>query len=230
MRALLLSLLLTLPGLPAAAEAAWPAPWAGARWGMTPAALDRAVPGLVALAPPWAYGGGLEAPRALRRTDVAGLEMRALFQTGADGRLAQVLFERRRPALRPGDGPRALAALRARLGPEARLCLDRGRPGGPVSAEAVWPGATGVWRLVWVDHGAGEGLDDLHEAEIRRRLRAGEVEAAHALRREARPPGALRRSLPRRLLIRWSDPRRPAAAGHCPPAPKPRPAQRGAGD
>ncbi len=206
----------------AAAAALAAEPWRTLSWGMTPEALDVAVPGLETLEPPWRYGGGLSAPRALRRTEIAGLEVRALFQTGPDGGLAQILFERRRPVLDAGDGRRALAALRERHGPETRFCLDLARPRGPVAAHALWRGTERTLHLTWLDFGTGAGLDQIAEAEIRRRLREGDVAGALERRREAPPPGATRRSLPRRLLIRITDPARPAG-GDCPPRPEPRP-------
>jgi hypothetical protein len=196
--------------------------WRAARWGMTPAALDAAVPGLVTLDPPWRYGGDLTAPRALRETRLAGLAMRALFQTDADGRLAQILLDRRRPVLRAGDGARALAALRARHGPETRFCLDRARPGGPVAAAAFWRTETARVTLTWLDFGTGEGLDQVAEARRRALLREGEVKAARELERRSPPPGGLVSGLPRRLLVRLSDPDRPGGAP-CPPRPAPRP-------
>ena len=39
--------------------------WRSARWGMDAAALDRAVPGLRTLDPPWTYGSGLSAPSSV---------------------------------------------------------------------------------------------------------------------------------------------------------------------
>lgn len=218
------STVLAVLAMPLAAVAAPAAEaWRAADWGMTPAALDAAVPELETLDPPWRYGGGLSAPRALRRTEIAGLEVRALFQTGPDGRLAQILFERRRPVLDAGDARRALAALRARHGPETRFCLDLARPRGPVAAHALWRGPERVLHLTWLDFGTGEGLDQIDAAEIRRRLRQGDVAGALERRREGPPPGAIRRSLPRRLLIRLADPARPGG-GDCPPRPAPRPA------
>ncbi|MFO7855450.1 MAG: hypothetical protein R6V44_09575 [Paracoccaceae bacterium] len=198
--------------------------WRAADWGMTPGALDAAVPGLETLDPPWRYGGGLSASRALRRTEIAGLEVRALFQTGPDGRLAQILFERRRPDIDPADGRRILDALRARHGRETRFCLDLARPRGPVSAHALWRLPTRTLHLTWLDFGTGDGLDRIAEAEIRRRLREGDVAGALERRREGPAPGAIRRSLPRRLLIRIADPARPGGGGACPPRPEPRPA------
>ena len=198
--------------------------WRSARWGMDAAALDRAVPGLRVLDPPWTYGAELSAPRALTEARIAGMNFRALFQTDAEGRLAQILFERRRRDLRPDDAARALAALREARGPEARLCLAPPRHGGPAAAEAVWPAPEGVLHLTWMDFGTGETLSDLDEAERLSLLREGRDRAARDLRREMSPPGALVGALPRRLALRWRDPGRPELASRlCPPLPVPRP-------
>ncbi|MEO0682748.1 MAG: hypothetical protein AAF192_20305, partial [Pseudomonadota bacterium] len=67
------------------------------RWGADAAALDAALPGLRRADPPVAFGAGLSAPRMLPRLQARGGVWRVWYQTDAQGRLAQILMERRRP-------------------------------------------------------------------------------------------------------------------------------------
>ncbi len=135
---LLVPLLLALAwaGL-ARAETGPLAGWDQARWGMTQAELDRL------------YGQRLRRPArpiryhqahveaALPGVMLGGLPFVASFVLGRDGRLQQVLVERRTGAVTGALFERVVAGLVATLGRPDRECLDGGDPRG---GSLVWDG------------------------------------------------------------------------------------------
>jgi hypothetical protein len=195
---LLLALLLALAAPARAAQ-----PWEGLPWGLGAQALAEALP----QARPAALDyGPLTGLRVLPGARLAGLRFRAIFQVDGDG-LRQILFERRRRELAPADPARALAGLRARLGPEVRLCRSKSGAA-EVWAEAVWLTPEARWTMVLSDFGdprilTREGADSLHPlpTPLRELLRELRLLAPHY---RAGGPGV--QDLPRRLLIRVSDP------------------------
>ncbi|MEM6742334.1 MAG: hypothetical protein AAF676_01190 [Pseudomonadota bacterium] len=195
------------------------------RWGADAATLDQTLPGLRRADPPVAFGAGLSAPRALQATTAYGGLWRAWFQVDGEGRLVQILLDRRRAALRPGDGARTLRALSAAHGPPLRLCRDAARAGG-VQTEALWLTETARITLGAINADPRPSAHEVTRAQGLSALRSGKVDKALRLRRALPPPGAERRARPRRLLLRLTDPARPDLAGLCPPVPiaKPRPA------
>ncbi|WP_339952092.1 hypothetical protein [uncultured Albimonas sp.] len=188
--------------------------WAAARWGMDADALAAALPGAVETR--LEYGGGLRGTLALPQAQLAGMRFRAIFQLDDDG-LRQVLFEKRRREIAPSDAQALLAALREALGPETRACRAAGAE---TSAEVVWVGADAVWRLVSSDF-ANPGVFASNGADPRYPLPTARREALRELEILApgyRAGGPKAQALPRRLLVRWSDPEASALDSRtCPP-------------
>lgn len=216
-RRALLALVLAAPATPTGADPL------DARWGASAEMLDAAVPGLRAADPPVAFGAGLSAARMAPRLEALDLRWRAWFQSDADGRLVQILLDRRRAELRPGDADRAIAALSAAEGPPLRLCRDGARAGGAQS-EAIWRLEDADLTLGWMDADLRPSAYEVPKAEALEALRDGRVSEAQARRRRLPPPGAERRSRPRRLVLRLTDPLREDLRALCPPPPAPRPA------
>lgn len=215
-RTALLALALAAPAAPGGADPL------DSRWGASPEALDDAIPGLRAADPPVAFGAGLAAARMAPRLEALDLRWRAWFQSDAEGGLAQILLDRRRAELRPGDAERAIAALTAAEGPPLRLCRDGARAGG-AQAEAIWRLDDAELTLGWMDADLRPSAYEVPRAEVLESLRDGRVSDAQAQRRRLPAPGAERRSRPRRLVLRLTDPLREDLRALCPPAPLPRP-------
>ncbi|WP_092864514.1 hypothetical protein [Albimonas pacifica] len=161
------------------------------------------------------FGGGLQGALVAPDVELAGMRFRAIFQLDRDG-LRQVLFEKRRREIAPGDAEALLAGLREALGPETRICR---RAGAETSAEVVWATAEAVWRLVSSDFSnpgvfASNGADPRYPLPTDRREAYRELEILTPGYR-ARGPKA--QALPRRLLVRWTDPAAEAlASADCP--------------
>ncbi len=130
--------------------------WPGLYWGEDMAALDaRFGEALTVLAPPWQFGP-FEAPRVLPDRDLAGLDFRAYFQVNpGDGRLGQILMERRHAQATPLAFVEVYQDLIDQFGPAARECLlaDRGgeSAGDPAVAEAIWRFADTRVHLSFLD-------------------------------------------------------------------------------
>src|SRR5690606_19130691 len=98
--------------------------WDRVRWGMTQPDIDRI------------YGARLRKPArpiryhearveaALPGVMVGGMPFVASFMLGLDGRLQQVLVERRRGVVDAALYERVVRELVAQLGPPARQCFD----------------------------------------------------------------------------------------------------------
>lgn len=192
------------------------------RWGDGVAALDADLPGLRRAEQPVAFGGGLSASRVLASHPAFGASWRVWYQSGADGGLAQILLERRRGEVRVDAAADALDAVSLRHGPPLRMCFDVARAGG-VQAEALWLRSEARVTLSWVEADLRPSAHEIARADILSALREGRVAEAQGMRREIPSPGAERRSRPRRLLLRLTDPARADLAGLCPPIPAPKP-------
>ena len=130
-------LLLGWLALAAPAAAASLEGWDRTRWGMTQAEIDRI------------YGGRLRRPAkpilyhrsrvetALPGVELGGMPFVASFVLGPDGRLMQVLVERRTGAVTGALFARVVDGLVAELGPPDRQCFDGGDPRG---GALVWDG------------------------------------------------------------------------------------------
>lgn len=180
--AAILATALTAAAPPAAARPADLAGWEAARWGMTVADLDRAFGDrLTRLDTPWSFGP-LEARRLIADAAVGGVRFTAYLQTDrTTGRLAQVLLERRDAAATPQAQADALTALRARLGPPDPGCAARWRfATTTVTADAIDFRSD---ALLYEDPNTGR--DVLQPRRDRRRI--------------------VRRFLPRRIVVRFTD-------------------------
>jgi hypothetical protein len=151
MRRLLSLLVLLVPtASPAAAS-----DWRVLRWGMDRAAIEAALgPALTVPDRPRGYGGGLSAPFFVEGAALGGLGFRAWLQLGPDGRLVQILFERRRGEAGPDTFAALLAGLEADWGAPDRSCAGRQRPGDTPAFEAVWRRAEVTAHAVLLDMAA----------------------------------------------------------------------------
>ncbi|WP_343716828.1 hypothetical protein [Inquilinus sp.] len=97
--------------------------WNGLTWGMTAQQVDAALPQAVPLSPPWDFGP-LYAERMVRNVVVGGIAFDLVPELARqDGRLAQILFERRSPIPGPSELQSFVNDLHARLGPPAESCV-----------------------------------------------------------------------------------------------------------
>ncbi|MCC7275072.1 MAG: hypothetical protein IT561_20560 [Alphaproteobacteria bacterium] len=134
-RRLLLLLLLATVALPAAAADL--EGWDATRWGMTQADIDRLYGGRLRKPDKPIQYGGARAEAALPNIMVGGMPFVVSFLLGADGRLQQVLVERRRGAITNDRFRAVLDTLRRELGPPDLECLGGGDP---QSGSFVWQG------------------------------------------------------------------------------------------
>ncbi|WP_119460712.1 hypothetical protein [Rhodospirillaceae bacterium SYSU D60014] len=166
--------------------------WGETRWGMTNADLDAQFgERLRTIDPPLVYHEATVG-RSLPETEVGGFSYRALFQMDAQGQLQQVLLERRNAQATPAAFQAAVDELRNRHGQPDRVC-DTPRTGAessPIERERLWVLPTTTIHLSFLDYRGGilyrdpqQDIDPL-VSELESRLYA-------------------RRSLPRRLLIRY---------------------------
>lgn len=97
--------------------------WDGLTWGMTADQVRTALPQAVPLSPPWDFGP-LYADRLVRGVVVGGIAFDLVPELARkDGRLAQILFERRSPIPGPAELQAFVNDLHARLGPPAENCM-----------------------------------------------------------------------------------------------------------
>ena len=116
-----------------------------------------------------------------------------------------MLFEKRRREIAPGDAEALLEGLRERLGPETRVCRSSGAE---ASVEVVWVAPDAVWRLASSDFSnpgvfPSNGADPRYPLPTERREALRELEI---LTPGYRAGGPKAQALPRRLLVRWTDP------------------------
>ena len=126
----------------AAAQPAAAAPgdlpgWEAARWGMTAAELESAFGERLSPLPGrWVYGGAY-ARQAILKVTLGGLDFTAYFQMGEiDGRLQQVLLERRQQQALPVSFEKLQDHLEGLYGPASQACLLSAR--NPTGLELVW--------------------------------------------------------------------------------------------
>jgi hypothetical protein len=185
-------MLLLLAPVDAFAREADLAGWGETRWGMTTAELDALFGDrLRRIDPPLVYAQATVG-RMLPQAEFGGIAFRALFQMDESGRLQQVLLERRNAKATPPAFEAALTALRDRHGEADRVCGTpaAGAESSPVEREWVWALPTTTIHLSYLDYRGGilyhdpsQDIDPL-VPEFETRLYA-------------------RRSLPRRLLLRF---------------------------
>ncbi|MGF6229676.1 hypothetical protein QFZ27_003631 [Inquilinus ginsengisoli] len=97
--------------------------WENLTWGMTAQQVDTALPQAVPLSPPWDFGP-LYAERMVQNVVVGGIAFDLVPELARkDGRLVQILFERRPPIPGPGELQSFVNDLHARLGPPAESCV-----------------------------------------------------------------------------------------------------------
>ena len=204
----LLALLLLLSA-PALAETERPDDvpgWRGLAWGAEAADLRAALGDrLVELPGRWHYGGAY-ADLALRTAAFGDLDYLVFFQMDADtDRLRQVLLERRDGQATPADYLALIDDLTARFGPPDGECARTVGGAGTVGAELVWRFPTTTIHAVFLDfrttgvlfRDPGTLFDPTVTAFETRRI--------------------VRRSLPRRLLVRLHPTGIAALQGTCAP-------------
>lgn len=97
--------------------------WDKLTWGMTAQQVDSALPQAVPLSPPWDFGP-LYAERMVQNVVVGGIAFDLVPELARrDGRLVQILFERRSPIPGPDELQSFVNDLHARLGPPAESCV-----------------------------------------------------------------------------------------------------------
>lgn len=173
--------------LPAAAAAGPDAVFT--RWGAGEAEVASALGDKAQrLDPPIEYGP-LSARLAVKGVAVGGVAMTALYQFGADGKLKQVLLERREPGVTPKNLAAIEAALTADLGKPGVAC-DKTR-GTPTLAERRWTQAANAVHLALMDYtGAGMRYDSNRDITDPR-IPSYEYTLFS------------RRSQPKRIVLRW---------------------------
>ena len=96
--------------------------WDKLSWGMTAEQVDSALPQAVPLSPPWDFGP-LYAERMVQNVVVGGIAFDLVPELARkNGRLVQILFERRSPIPGPDELQSFVNDLHARLGPPAENC------------------------------------------------------------------------------------------------------------
>ncbi len=180
-----------MPALAAGRPADVPG-WEGARWGMKEPQLDAALgPRLERLPGRWEYGKAY-ATRAINDARIGTLRFRAFFQMRSENdALQQVLLERRREDSNRFRFEDVKAALEADFGPADRLCLRPRQAGQPRIADMTWRFPTTTIHATFFDfHSFGILFRDA-------RLPVN----TYLTDRERRK--IKRRSLPKKLLVRF---------------------------
>lgn len=178
---------------------AWAAPgdvrgWDAVRWGMTGPELEEALgDSVVPLPGRWLYGGAY-AELTVPRVVLGGLGFAAYLQMDRQSdRLRQVLMERRRVGATPAVFERLIDEMKALYGPPSLVCTQAKRGGQPLDFEMIWRFPTTTIHVKFLDFSTTAvfsrdpqaGIDPLTaEREVRRNLR---------------------RTLPRRILLRYHD-------------------------
>lgn len=97
--------------------------WDSLSWGMTAQQVESALPQAVPLSPPWDFGP-LYAERMVRDVVVGGIAFDLMPELArTDGRLVQILFERRSPIPGSDELQSFVNDLHARLGPPVESCV-----------------------------------------------------------------------------------------------------------
>lgn len=168
--------------------------WEAARWGMTASELTAALGDAVAPLPGrWLYGGSY-AELGLPAVEIGGLAFTGYLQMDAQThRLRQVLLERRRVGATPAVFETLVETLEAAYGEPSLVCAQAKRGGVPLDYEMIWHFPTTTVHAKFLDFSTTAvfsrdpqaGIDPLTpEREVRRNLR---------------------RTMPRRILLRFHD-------------------------
>ncbi len=140
------------------------------------------------LDPPIEYGP-LSARLAVRGVEIGGVAMTALYQFGLDGKLKQILLERREPGVTPKNLAAIEATLTADLGKPSMAC-DKTR-GSPKLAERQWRAGVSAVRLALMDYTGAAMRYDSNRDVTDPRVPSYEYTLFS------------RRSVPKRIVLRW---------------------------
>jgi len=168
--------------------------WDSLRWGMTEAEIESAL-GERALRLPgrWLYGHAY-ADLGVEDVAVGGLTFTAYLQMNAEShRLQQVLLERRRTQAVPGAFDALVDSLEERYGPPDEVCTQAKSGGEPLDYQLTWRFATTTLHAKFLDFSTTAVFSRDPEAEI------DPLVIERKVRRN------LRRSMPRRILLRYHD-------------------------
>jgi hypothetical protein len=164
------------------------------RWTMSTQEVLAALPaGAERLDPPWDFGR-MKAPARVPETEVSGLTFTAMLQIeAASDRLLQVMLERREQQATPADFEQLRANLERDYGPPTRICETRRPSGDSESVNLVWRFPTTTVDLSYLDYrttGILYQKSELVPDPMVPSLQKRQVS---------------RRSLPRRLVLRFHD-------------------------
>lgn len=168
--------------------------WGATRWGMTAAQIEAALGERIRRLPGrWLYGGAY-ADLAVEGVEIGGLGFTAYLQMNAEThRLQQVLLERRRSGAVPAAFEQVLDALTRRYGPPAGDCAQAKDGGQPLDYEVTWRFPSTTLHAKFLDFSTTAVFSRDPEAEL------------DPLVLERKVRRNLRRSMPRRILLRFHD-------------------------
>lgn len=168
--------------------------WDVLRWGMTEAQVETALGGrTVRLPGRWLYGHAY-ADLGVEGVAVGGLAFTAYLQMNAEShRLQQVLLERRRTQAVPGAFDALIDSLEESYGPPDEVCTQAKSGGEPLDYQLTWRFATTTVHAKFLDFSTTAVFSRDPEAEI------DPLVIERKVRRN------LRRSMPRRILLRFHD-------------------------
>ncbi|WP_193367160.1 hypothetical protein [Pelagibius marinus] len=168
--------------------------WGATRWGMTADELRAALGSRVTELPGrWVYGGAY-AELAVEEVEIGGLTFTAYLQMNdRTERLQQVLLERRRTGAVPAAFEQVIDALTSRYGPPAEDCAQAKTGGQPLDYEVTWRFPTTILHAKFLDFSTTAVFSRDPEAEL------DPLVIERKVRRN------LRRSMPRRILLRFHD-------------------------
>ena len=163
---------------------------------MTASELKAALGGAVAPLPGrWLYGNAY-AELGLPRVEVGGLAFTGYLQMDVkNDRLRQVLLERRRLGATPAAFERLVETLEAAYGKLSLVCAQAKRGGTPLDYGMIWRFPTTTVHAKFLDFSTTAAFSRDPQAGIDPRTPEGDV------RRN------LRRTMPRRILLRFHDSR-----------------------
>ena len=168
--------------------------WGATRWGMTTAEIETALGDSVTRLPGrWTYGGAY-ADLAVKDVEIGGLGFTAYLQMNAEtDRLQQVLLERRRTGAVPSAFEKVLDALQGEYGLPSADCAQAKRGGRPLDYEVTWRFPSTTLHAKFLDFSTTAVFSRDPEAEL------------DPLVLERKVRRNLRRSMPRRILLRFHD-------------------------
>ncbi|WP_340115950.1 hypothetical protein [Pelagibius sp. 7325] len=168
--------------------------WDATRWGMTQEEIKSALGDRTMRLPGrWLYGHAY-ADLAVEDAAVGGLAFTAYLQMNAEShRLQQVLLERRRTQAVPGAFDALIDSLEGSYGPPDEVCTQAKSGGEPLDYQLTWRFATTTLHAKFLDFSTTAVFSRDPEAEI------DPLVIERKVRRN------LRRSMPRRILLRFHD-------------------------